>query len=155
MITPSPTTKIDPTHARGVLEDIIAPTATKPGYIVLSVPNSSYQLHLIAASPVDPAGRGKRLIGRIAADARRVDLVETGGRYVEPVMGRPRRVQGTIIAIDASNNAVTINAGVPINCTLTDARQKASQFEVGQVVTFDVLEGASFTPSPLPDPAGS
>ncbi len=39
-----------------------------------------------------------------------------------------------------------MNAGVPMVCTLTDARQSASQFEPGQFVSFDVLDGATLTP---------
>lgn len=129
--------------ARGVLEEIVAPSATKPGYIVLSVPNTNYRLHLQTDASLDAARVGKRLIGRITTQARRVDVVQTGGRYLEPVFGQPRRVQGTVIAIDAANNTVTVNAGVAINCVITDKRQNAAQFEAGQVVSFDVLDGAS------------
>jgi hypothetical protein len=41
---------------------------------------------------------------------------------------------------------VTVNAGVPIVLKLTDARQRAEQFEVGALVACDVLDGATFTP---------
>lgn len=142
MITPSPTTKIDPTHARGTLGANVAPTATKPGYIVFSVPNTSYELHLRPTAEVStPAG--KRLIGIVRAQARRIDVVQTGGQYMEPVAGRPRRVQGTVLAIQSG--AVVVDAGIPIHCTPVDARQKAEQFEIGQLVSFDVLDGATFT----------
>jgi len=73
--------------------------------------------------------------------------VGTGGRYVEPVYGRPRRVQGSVIAIDQANNAVVVDATIPIHCTPTDPRQKATDFQPGQFVSFDVLEGATFTPA--------
>jgi hypothetical protein len=83
----------------------------------------------------------------IRARCRRIDVVGTGGRYVEPVYGRPRRVQGTVISTDASRNTVVVDAAIPIHCTPTDPRQKATDFQTGQLVSFDVLEGATFAPS--------
>lgn len=145
MIEPSPTTKIDPHLARGVLEAVVPDTATRQGYIVLRVPNTSYQLQLRPTSPLTTPV-GKRIVGRIKAQARRVDVVGTGGRYVEPVSGHPRRIQGMIVDADAGSNSITVNAGVPIVCAVTEKRQQAGQFEPGQFVTFDVLEGATFTP---------
>ena len=144
MITPSPTTKIDPTLARGTLLEVVAETATKPGYIKFGVPNSNYELHLRPVGAV-AAKPGGRLIGTIRAQSRRIDIVQTGGEYMEPVYGRPRRVQGTVRTV--KDGAIVVDAGVPIHCTPTDARQKAEQFEPGQFVSFDVLDGASFTPA--------
>lgn len=141
MLHPAPTTKIDPKLARGVLEEVHAETATRPAFIVVSVPNTSYRLHLLPVGEVR-AEVGKRVVGVIRAEAKRIDVVTTGGRYVEPVLGRPRRVQGVVVAV--AGGAVVVNAGVPIHCTLTDDRQKASDFSAGQFVSFDVLRGAGF-----------
>lgn len=143
MLTPAPTSRIDQRLARGVLAEIVAPTATKPGYVVMAVTGTNYQIHLQPTGPIT-AAVGKRLIGTIRAEARRIDAVETGGRYIEPVYGRPRRVQGTVVAIEP--DAVVVDAGVPIHCVPTDARQKASDFQPGQFVSFDVAAGAIFTP---------
>lgn len=145
MITPSPTTKIAPYLARGVLGSLNAATATKPAYMVLEVPNTSYQIHLLPLGEIK-AAPGKRIVGIINAQARRVDLVKSGGRYVEPVAGRPRRVQGAVIARDASSNTITINAGVPIVLKLTDDRQRADQFNEADFVSCDILDGATFKP---------
>jgi hypothetical protein len=142
MIYPAPTSRIDPTLARGILEEIVEPTATRPGYIVVSFPNTSYQMHLLPAGPIT-AETGKRIIGAIAAQARRIDCVQTGGRYVEPVYGRPRRIQGSIIAVNPGT--IVVDATVPIHITPTDPRQQPSSFEVGQFVSFDALDGATFT----------
>jgi hypothetical protein len=147
MLYPAPTSKIDPSLARGILEQIVEPTATRPGYIIVSFPNTSYQMHLIPAGPIT-AETGKRIIGTIAAQSRRIDVVQTGGRYVEPVYGRPRRVQGSIIAVNqvgAGAGTIVVDATVPIHITPTDPRQQAAGFEVGQFVSFDVLDGAAFT----------
>lgn len=145
MITPSPTSPIEVHQARGVLEEIRPASGTTPSLIVLSVPNTSYRLHLRPAADVTTPV-GKRLIGTIKAQARRIDVVESGGRYIEPVFGHPRRVQGMVVATEPSSNSVTVHAGVPIVCAITDPRQQASQFEPGQFVSFDVLDGTSFTP---------
>jgi len=145
MIAPAPTSKIAPHLARGILDRTIAQTATRPARVVLAVPDTSYQLHLLpTASITTPVGKG--LVGTIRVKSRRLDAVETGGRFVEPVMGRPRRVQGTVVATDAAANTVLVNAGVPIHCELTDPRQNASQFQPGQMVSADVHDGASFAP---------
>ncbi len=146
MITPSPTSKIDPALARGTLAEIVAATATKPEFVKIAFPNTSYEMHLLPTGPISTPV-GKRILGTIRAKARRVDTVETGGRYVEPVYGHPRRVQGTVIAADAASNSILVDASIPIHCTLTDARQKAADFQPGQFVSFDVLDGTTFTPS--------
>ncbi|MBX3390198.1 MAG: hypothetical protein KF691_12190 [Phycisphaeraceae bacterium] len=147
MITPAPTTKIDPKLCRGVFEGT-APAAHSVGepaaeHIVISIPDTSYQLHLIPTAPVTKE-KGDRIIGTIRLSARRIDVVQTGGRYVEPVFGRPRRVQGTVIALET--DAIVVNAGVPIWVAPTDQRQSPGSFEVGQFVSFDALEGATFSP---------
>jgi hypothetical protein len=129
MITPHPTSKIDPAVARGVLGAVVAPTALKPGYIKFLVPNTSYELH----------------VGVIRVKARRIDAVGTGGQFVEPVFGRPRRVQGTVIR--AESGAVVVDAGVPIHVTPTDERQSPDQFQPGTLVSMDVLDGATFEQS--------
>ena len=147
MLDPAPTTKIDPTLARGRLEEIIDETATTPAYVVLSFPNTNYRTHLIPAGGVEGLRDrlGKTVIGRISAKARRVDKVGAGGRYIEPVIGRPRRVQGSVVATDTGKNTITVSAGAPITSSLTDPRQKASDFTPGDFVSFDVERGASFT----------
>ncbi len=151
-------TASDPSIARGILREIVPASATKPGYIVFALNNSNYALHLRV-----PGGEeslrdrvGKRLIGTIRCEARRVDECSTGGRFVEPVVGRPRKVQGAVLGHVAGENALVLSAagasmvdsvGLPVVVKLTDARQNAAQFAVGTLVTMDVMDGATFTPS--------
>jgi len=144
MITPAPTGKIDPATARGTLAEAVAATATKPAFIKVNFPNTSYETHFIPAGPIT-AEPGKRILGKIHAKARRIDTVQTGGRYVEPVYGRPRRVQGSVIGVDSASNSVIVDATIPIHLSPTDARQKAADFQPGQFVSCDVLDGATFT----------
>ena len=113
-------------------------------HLVLALPNTDYRLHLVPVGSVEPSPTGF-VTGHIHARAKRVDVVRTGGRYIEPVIGRPRRLQGTILAIDTQANTITVSCGCPINCELT-ANQQAGQFELSQLVSFDVESGATFTP---------
>lgn len=159
MIHPAPTTPLAPGLARGVLVESVAATATRPAHVRLSFANTSYVLHLLPVGPVK-ARPGEKVLGTIRARARRVDVVPSGGKYVEPVIGRPRRVQGRVVGrvvgrvagdsagggVGDGQGTIIVDAGVPMHCTLTDARQHAEDFAVGDLVSFDVLDGASFTP---------
>ena len=140
MISPAPTSKIDPRLARGVL------TGVTPSVVKIPFHNTSYELHLIPAAGISTEP-GKRIVGVLSGQARRIDVVKTGGRYVEPLVGRPRRVQGSVVGVDPVANVVVVDAGMPIHCTPTDPRQRAADFAPGQFVSFDVLEGVSFEPA--------
>jgi hypothetical protein len=144
MITPSPTTKLDPGLARGVFNGSAAATATTPAHIVLSIPNTSYELYLAPNGEIR-AEVGKRLVGTIRARSRRIDKVQTGGRYIEPVFGKARRIQGTVIG--EAGGALIVNATVPFHITCGDARQKPGDFEIGDMVALDLPEWPTFTPA--------
>jgi len=112
------------------------------GTIIVSVPDTSYRLHLVAPDTLD-ARPGQRLTGVITAQAKRVDVVGTGGRYIEPVHGRPRRVQGRVVANDTATNTITVRCGPTMKVTLMPS-QKAADFPEGAFVSFDVERGAAF-----------
>ena len=95
--------------ARGTFVESVDATATKPAFVTISFPNTNYEMHLLPTSPIT-AQPGKRIIGTIRARARRIDITETGGRFIEPVYGRPRRVQGTVIG--TAGDAVIVDASV-------------------------------------------
>ena len=126
----------DPSVARGILRE------TSEGKIVLTFPGTEYRLHLATKGGVS-APVGAKVEGRIVAQARRMDVIKSGGRYIEPVEGRPRRVQGRVIGVDEAADCVIVSAGVPI-CCKTDDRQKATDFKPDQMVSMDVLPGAFF-----------
>ncbi len=138
---PAPRT---PSEARGVLVDS-SPTRT-----IVSFPGTNYELHLEPErAPSTP--KGKRVIGLIKGQARRVDNVRSGGQFVEPVMGRPRIVQGRVVEVNPSTGGpgsgggtITVQAPMPIILKLGDL-QRADQFKVGDLVNTHVLPGATFT----------
>lgn len=125
-------------HAKGVL------TRAGGETIVLSIPGTSYEIQLaVLKAPGTPVGM--KISGVIRVQARRIDKVGSGGRYIEPVAGRPRRVQGSVIEV-LPDGTFVMNAGVPVVVKPTDARQKAADFAPGDFVSFDALPGATFTP---------
>lgn len=132
-------TTTNPTTARGTLH------ATSEGHVTMAVPGTSYQLLLSVYQPVTTP-IGKRLVGAIRGNARRIDKTGSGGRYIEPVYGRPRRIQGSVISVNPADQSITIDAGLPISVKPTDPRQRFDQFQVGDFVATDLLNGATFTP---------
>ncbi len=136
-------------HATTIDSPIVHGTLAerKDSSIVLALPGTDYRilLHADAApgSALAAAELNKPIAGTIYASAKRVDVTTTGGRFIEPLFGRPRRLQGRIIATDAARKTITIYCGAPVICTLMP-NQKAEQFQVGQLVGFDVEKGARF-----------
>lgn len=131
-----------PDLARGLLVKIAE------GLIGLNLPGTDYRLHLLVDAPVKDGELNKPIDGRIHARAKRVDIVHTGGRFIEPVYGRPRRIQGRVISTDQEANTITVNCGTPFICHLT-ADQKPSDFEIGFLVSFDIERGAQFNPGQI------
>ena len=128
--------------ARGVVESVSDRT------LVLSIPGTNYRLHLEA----DAAGRdltdlvGRRITGRIEARALRVHKARGGGRFIEPIDGHPRIVQGTVESIDPAQRRVLVDVAVPMWVTLLD-NQSPEQLAPGDLVNFYVKSGATLTPS--------
>jgi hypothetical protein len=112
--------------------------------IVLGLPGTDYRLHLVPTALISTTV-GRRITGVIHAHAMRVDIVPSGGRYIEPVYGRPRRLQGRIIATDSHANSITLACACAVECTLT-ADQKAADMPIGAIASFDVKPGATFEP---------
>lgn len=110
--------------------------------IILALPGTDYRLHLRVEQPL-AAEVGDLVTGTIHGQARRVDVVPAGGRYIEPSVGRPRRVQGRVVGGDVVANTLLIRAAAVLTVRLMPA-QKASSFAIGQLVSFDVERGASF-----------
>ncbi|MEM7577626.1 MAG: hypothetical protein AAF328_09135 [Planctomycetota bacterium] len=119
-----------------------------PPMLRLDIPHTDYVLHLVLDGdlPTNPQP-GDKLTGTLHAEALRVDTITAGGRYVEPGVGRPRRVQGTIVGGNPSENTLFVKAGAAtLACSLTDNRQSVADFHLHDMVSFDVKRGASFRP---------
>ena len=117
--------------------------ATADGTITLAKPGTNYALELVALEHVSK-GVGEKIRGEIRVQAARMDVIASGGKYIEPVAGPPRRVAGRIVEIDSRANLIMVDAGpFTVVCT-PHPLQKASKFQVDQMVTMGVKPGAAF-----------
>lgn len=122
-----------------LVEGIVA--SVSGNTFTLRLPGTHYEpkFTAVGAAPAVDA----KAAGIVRAKARRIDLPSAGGRFVEPVAGRPRRIQGRVIGVDAAKNEIQVRAGFALVATPL-APQKASDFAVGQTVSFDAEPGATF-----------
>lgn len=122
--------------------------------LLLALPGTDYKLQLVLATGVSDllpdAGSPKRITGTIYAQARRIDIIPKGGRFVEPVQGRPRRVQGRVLAINPTPES---QGHIAIQCApgcvmlvKPLSPQSSTSFKEGQLVSFDVEPGSRFVP---------
>jgi hypothetical protein len=145
MLHPSPTTKIDPTLTRAT---IVAVCDDDQPCVCLSFANTNYKMCLEPACCVDELRSmvGKTVLGTIHATARRVDPASAGGRSVDPCIGQPRRIMGTIVGVDPRSNGLVVNVGPDMAfwLKLGAPGQQAGDLSSAEFVTCDVLPGSSF-----------
>ncbi len=115
-----------------------------PDRIVLAVPGTDYRLHLVVARPID-AAVGSHICGRIEVSARRIDVTRVGGQFIDPVYGRPRIIQGRVVATGQEHPTMIVRAVVPLHVKVRPP-QRPGDFEVGTMVNFSVDPGAVFVP---------
>jgi hypothetical protein len=114
--------------------------------LVLSIPGTQYRLHLVPEVPPQEISTvpGKRIRGVIRATALRLHPAAAGGRFIEPVWGEPRIVQGVILAVEPDR--VLVDASVPMWVALAEEDRGRAPLEPGQMVNFYVTSGTSFRP---------
>ena len=118
------------------------------GQVTLRTPTLNYR-NTFAIAPETAAALkpGAHVRGTIHAPAWKVDRVELGGNYVEPLYGRPRRMQGTILAVNPQTNELTVQVGYEATVRLPE-RYQAADYHRGQRVGWDNLEPPTFEPEP-------
>ncbi len=146
MLHPAPTTRIDPTLARGTVLGLIPATDREPSYVVMGFPNTSYRLKLRTSGDDEVLGHhlGELVLGRMFAKARRIDETSAGGRCFDPCMGAPTRIMGTLVAIDPKANVVVVDAGAPIVLSLTAPGQHATELAHAEFLVCNIKPGAAF-----------
>ena len=110
-------------------------------WVQVRVPDTDYRLRLVPKEGLS-AAVGDKIDGVIRVQALKMMVIPAGGRYIEPVQGRPRRVQGKIVGGNTSLNEVYVKAGPGVVVTPL-APQRAGDFAIGQMVSFDVRDGAT------------
>lgn len=115
--------------------------------VVLAVPNTEYQLHLVPTVPAAAlqASVGKRIRGVIHGNALRVHPAKGGGRFIEPVWGMPRIVAGKVLSVDESNRRFVVDLTVPFVVTTLAEQQFEGVIESGKLVNFYLQSGSTFT----------
>lgn len=129
----------DRSVATGIVEEV------GDGALALRIPETDYRILCRTEGDVD-AQIGKRISGVIRVQARRVDRIKSGGRFIDPVYGSPHRVQGTVISVNETADSIVVSAGAPIVCR-TGEHQSASDFKPGEMVSMYVVPEATFTQS--------
>ena len=114
------------------------------GIAVLSVPGTDYELHLVTNGGITTS-LGKRIRGKILARALRMHRSNTGGNFIEPVYGRPRIVQGTVLHVDGENRRVLFDMAVPVWVTPHNG-QAIDDFHPGEMWNCYLESGTSFAP---------
>ena len=115
--------------------------------ISLRLPHTDYVVRLALGTPRSTISTpvGKRIVGVVEAEAMRFHAASGGGKFIEPVIGEPRIVAGTVRAIDAEARRVLIDIAMPVWITLQDD-QDLDVFAGGSLVTGYLRSGATFTP---------
>ena len=146
MLHPSPTTKIDPTLARGTILRVLDADDRHPDRVVMGFPNSDYQIELVIRGDVSAVKAliGEMVLARLFVEAKRIDTPKAGGRRFEPCIGRPTRLLGTVVGADPVANVLVINASQPIALKVTAPGQSAQALATADFIVCDVKPGAWF-----------
>lgn len=116
--------------------------SVQDGTVTLKTPNNNYRNSFKLPNGLSLAA-GQRVTGEIHAPAWKVDRVDFGGNYVEPLLGRPRRMQGTILAVNTATNELTVQTGYEVTVKLP-AQYQAANFAVGTRVGWDNIDVPEF-----------
>jgi hypothetical protein len=119
--------------------------------ITLRIPPTNYRNSFLLKPGSPVTADGVRVRGTIHAPAWKVDRVDLGGNYVEPLYGRPRRMQGTILSVNPATNELTVQVGYEVTVKLPE-KYKAADFQPGQRVGWDNIEIPTFEPAPVTAP---
>ena len=119
------------------------------GELELGVPNTEYRLHL--ACEGDPARlaphpASRRVRGTIHGRALKLSKAAGGGKFIEPLWGHPRIVQGAVLAADAAGNRLLVDLAVPAWLTLEEG-QSTAEFPRGTLVNMYLASGMTFRPA--------
>ena len=110
------------------------------GMVTLRVPSMNYRNSFVVKGGTGAELKaGERVSGRIVAPAWKLDRVEMGGNYVEPLVGKPRRMQGMVLAVDAARNELVVQVGYEVTVKLPE-KYKAGDYTVGERVGWDNVE---------------
>ena len=108
--------------------------ATQNDLVTLKTPDANYcnTFKFVGQPPVV----GTRVVGEVYACARKAEMVSLGGNYVEPLFGRPRRMQGMVLEQNVQRNELRVRTGYDVTVKLPE-NQPATEFPIGSHVGWD------------------
>lgn len=110
--------------------------------VTLKTPVANYRNTFKCASVADLTV-GKRVEGSIHAPARKIEVVSQGGNYVEPLFGRPRRMQGLVLRQNGKENSLLVRTAYDTTVSLP-SHQQAADYPVGSRVGWDNADWPEF-----------
>ena len=110
--------------------------------VTLKTPNANYRNTFRCSSAADLVV-GKRISGSIHAPARKIEAVSQGGNYVEPLFGRPRRMQGLVLKLNAAENSLLVQTAYETHVQLPP-HQQATDYPPGSRVGWDNADWPEF-----------
>lgn len=120
-------------------------TQVADGGVVFEPAGTNYQMHLkTSAAYTGPVG--VLVDGFVRLDGRKVFTTPAGGRFVQPIFGTPRVVQGRIRAATDDSLLLQVGTAVVLKLPASDDAYdlSAGPLAVGAIVNATVLPGASF-----------
>ena len=146
--------------ASGIIHDHVRPAPSEPplptidetavfmldsisdGFGIFTIPGTQYRLHLAVDDDLEEFVGG-RIKGRVRGRSLRMHHSPAGGNFIEPLEGRPRIVQGTVLAVDPNAHEVLVDLVVQIRLCVPEDQSTAS-FSTEDMVNFYMEPGASF-----------
>ena len=116
----------------------------------VAIPGSDYRLTLLSPAEQSAALRGREgrtILGCVQAKALRLHRAGGGGRFIEPLDGAPRIIQGQVKEVDGSGRRLLVEAAVPMWISLAAGDDPAG-FAVGDLVNCYVESGAELRAEP-------
>ena len=106
--------------------------------VTVLVPGTNYRSTFKYAGSA-PLQVGQRVTAVVHAPALKIEVVSDGGNYVEPLFGRPRRMQGRVVEQHPKTSELLVQAGYPVRVKLPHG-QTVAEFPVGSRVGWDNAE---------------
>lgn len=122
--------------------------STQDDLVTLKTPNANYCNTFKFSGDMPQAGT--RVVGEVYAIARKAEIVSLGGNYVEPLFGRPRRMQGMVLEQIVARNELRVQTGYEVTVKLPE-NQPVAEFPTGSHVGWDNADWPEFraaTPAP-------
>ena len=111
--------------------------AIKGSVATLGIPQTTYE-HWYEIGGATQAATGHRMEGEAYAHARKVEAIDVGGNFTDPIIGKPSHMQGEVLGVDPQKNELLVEVGYPVHAVLP-LEQPAQGFHAGDHVEFEVV----------------